>query len=354
MEQLANMPVWAQILSMGSFMFASGVLMTRIPLAPAIILSFFYLYGAFNTTHHMPSFTLQHPWIWMWVHIGLAGILMTFLLVSIPNDGPDGAGIVLGSLSGLVLGTIAILWLVSLLPAFGKWVVLLRSVPIENWQIYVWVLLFAVGIVTGIFSMIGLKTATPSFFIFQVFGVALGAIIICIGSLSYIFWSTKLLGILGEALSLVIAVIIVSITVCHYHTQHIHSKILSVLLEAVETGNSTQVRQLLSQSEKNGAYVNVRTTDGATLLMIASQAGSLSVVEELLQAGAEINATDKHRDTALVYALLNDYPKIASRLIQAGADVNIRSNSGDTALNIAREKGYSEIVELLKSAGAKE
>lgn len=61
MEQLANMPVWAQILSMGSFMFASGVLMTRIPLAPAIILSFFYLYGVFAKTNIVPSYLLQQP-----------------------------------------------------------------------------------------------------------------------------------------------------------------------------------------------------------------------------------------------------------------------------------------------------
>ena len=121
MEQLANMPVWAQMLSMGSFMFASGVLMTRIPLAPAIILSFFYLYGAFNTTHHMPSFTLQHPWIITALYIGIPLVFVLFATwVNAQSSGPGDMQIG-GTLWTLIaLIPVVIAWLVSLVVAFIK------------------------------------------------------------------------------------------------------------------------------------------------------------------------------------------------------------------------------------------
>ena len=96
MEQLSNMPLWAQILSMGSFMFASGVLMTRLPLAPAIILSFFYLYGVFTKAPSLPAFILQQPWKWTFVHAGIIGLILvlgTALAISlILSNDKDGVG----------------------------------------------------------------------------------------------------------------------------------------------------------------------------------------------------------------------------------------------------------------------
>ena len=111
MEQLSNMPVWAQMLSMGSFMFASGVLMTRIPLAPAIILSFFYLYGVFSATNGIPSFCLQRPGLWLGMHIGLPLLLLLvwglFLVAASGVTGDNGLG--MGMAGAMLLCLFAII-----------------------------------------------------------------------------------------------------------------------------------------------------------------------------------------------------------------------------------------------------
>ena len=156
MEQLANMPVWAQMLPMGSFMFASGVLMIRIPLAPAIILSFFYLYGAFNTTHHMPSFTLQHPWIITALYIGIPLVFVLFATwVNAQSSGPGDMQIG-GTLWTLIaLIPVVIAWLVSLVVAFIKLYQFIIALPAAK---YVWaleLLFFIIGVTAGVFEWNG-------------------------------------------------------------------------------------------------------------------------------------------------------------------------------------------------------
>ena len=151
MEQLTNMPMWAQILSMGSFMFASGVLITTIPLAPIIILSFFYLKNSFTRTDNSASFILQCPWNWLKVY-GAVGILWAIIGIF--------CSIIGGNMSYLIAEGIAvgfgfiILGLVtaaSFIPAFTKWKCLLKHCPGPYWQVVLWRMFFAIGIILGVF-----------------------------------------------------------------------------------------------------------------------------------------------------------------------------------------------------------
>ena len=142
MEQLTNMPVWVQMLSMGSFMFASGVLMTRIPLAPAIILSFFYLHGAFGTNSGIPKFILYHPRLFTALHIlvllPLIGIFCTeigekYPLIPIISKWTIGSFFLL---SFIVASIVAIRFL-----SIPNWNMLIRSIGIGC---------FIIGICNGV------------------------------------------------------------------------------------------------------------------------------------------------------------------------------------------------------------
>ena len=93
-----------------------------------------------------------------------------------------------------------------------------------------------------------------------------------------------------------------------------------------------------------------------TPLMIASQAGHVEMVEQLIKSGADVNLRNSSGDTALIYAFndlsrisvisrnINDVEKIeecVQLLLKHDADVNIQGIVGDTALmHLARRASH--------------
>ncbi|CAH0020734.1 unnamed protein product [Clonostachys rhizophaga] len=101
--------------------------------------------------------------------------------------------------------------------------------------------------------------------------------------------------------------------------------------------------------------------DGASALILASRRGSQSVVELLLDYGANIHATDQWRCTALHSAVHAGQTEIVRTLIRRGADVNAKHTGGDgnidgdygmNAVLDAVHFGHIETLEVLLDAGA--
>jgi ankyrin repeat protein len=74
---------------------------------------------------------------------------------------------------------------------------------------------------------------------------------------------------------------------------------------------------------------------GLTALMFAARQGCIPCVQELVKAGADINAGDADNTTALIIALMNQHFDLAKVLIDTGADVNKWDFFGDTPLYVA-------------------
>jgi ankyrin repeat protein len=89
------------------------------------------------------------------------------------------------------------------------------------------------------------------------------------------------------------------------------------LFSAVESGDLSVVRQVLDR----GADIEARNAEGLTPLMVAAKAGRAEVVRELLQRGAQVNArVGCYGITALTLAGTRDSDsEIAALLLQAGA-----------------------------------
>lgn len=85
-------------------------------------------------------------------------------------------------------------------------------------------------------------------------------------------------------------------------------------------------------------------------LVIASKLGHLSIVNELLKIGANVNKNDGCT-TPLIAACKSGLLSIVSELIKNGADVNLDYTSF-TPLAAACEKGHLNVVEKLVKAGA--
>ena len=128
------------------------------------------------------------------------------------------------------------------------------------------------------------------------------------------------------------------------------------LMRASTHGQLKAVQELLAA----GANVNAANVDGGTALFYASSnvpalhlAGDrLLLVQALLAAGASVNAATRDGWTALIMASSNGHFPVVERLIAAGANVNAANVDGYTALMSASKHGHLHVVERLIAAGA--
>lgn len=85
-------------------------------------------------------------------------------------------------------------------------------------------------------------------------------------------------------------------------------------------------------------------------LCVAASKGFEEIVIKLLNAGADVNMNPGY--TALYTAVVNGHDTIVGRLLEAGADVNLFSEVHGPALYAARVRGHKAIVNKLLKAGA--
>lgn len=109
-----------------------------------------------------------------------------------------------------------------------------------------------------------------------------------------------------------------------------------------------------------GAVVNARTNPdfngGTTALIQAVRSHRDSgVINDLINAGADLNVADTSGRTALMYAAaVSNNPEIVRILVAEGAAINQQDNYGWTALDLARKNNSNPaIARLLVEMGAK-
>ena len=118
----------------------------------------------------------------------------------------------------------------------------------------------------------------------------------------------------------------------------------NALPKALRRGNETKVRQLV-------AYYNTR--GGLTPLHFAVLGGHAAVVEQLLAAGAAVDAKDRMGETPLNFAAEEGHAAVAKQLLAAGAGVDAKGQDGATPLHLAVYGcKNAAVVEQLLAAGA--
>jgi ankyrin repeat protein len=117
---------------------------------------------------------------------------------------------------------------------------------------------------------------------------------------------------------------------------------------AIRRGNIGVVRELLDR----GQDVNARDRHGQTALMLSAHAGHRDVVELLIDYRASLNVTAKFGLSALMLAVIAGHTEIARLLARAGADLSLRGTGSPgfvekTARDLAVARGMLELaVEL--------
>jgi ankyrin repeat protein/tRNA A-37 threonylcarbamoyl transferase component Bud32 len=114
------------------------------------------------------------------------------------------------------------------------------------------------------------------------------------------------------------------------------------LILAALHGRLPEVNQLLAA----GARVDAAAEDGSTALMHAAYGGHLDVVKRLVLAGAGVNTmSNDFVTTPLLMAATNGHADVAAALLAAGAEA--RSNT----LIMAATHGHASVVAALLAAG---
>ena len=125
----------------------------------------------------------------------------------------------------------------------------------------------------------------------------------------------------------------------------LHSLRSEVLIESAEAGHVDCVVTLVAE----GADVNATNRKRETAVMLATKHGHWRCVDVLVKAGADVNAFDDEYNSAVVYAAKNGHNKCMELLIGAGVNVNC---SQPQPLRWAVEAEHLKCAELLIQAGA--
>src|SRR5712671_5114966 len=118
----------------------------------------------------------------------------------------------------------------------------------------------------------------------------------------------------------------------------------SDVADAVMKENKQAVRSLLQKkADVNGAQV-----DGTTALHWAVRLDDLETADLLIRAGANVSAATRAGATPLQLAAINGNGTMIEKLLQGGANPNAPlSQYGDTALMMAARTGKTDAVRVL-------
>ncbi|XP_049756696.1 ankyrin repeat domain-containing protein 29 isoform X2 [Elephas maximus indicus] len=114
-------------------------------------------------------------------------------------------------------------------------------------------------------------------------------------------------------------------------------------------GHLNCVRELVLQ----GADINLQRESGTTALFFAAQQGHNDIVRFLFEFGASTEFRTKEGGTALLAASQYGHTRVVETLLKHGANIHDQLYDGATALFLAAQGGYLDVIRLLLSSGAK-
>ena len=120
------------------------------------------------------------------------------------------------------------------------------------------------------------------------------------------------------------------------------------IVQAAFDGNMSMVQELLAK----GADVNATNRIGATALELAVMKGrNADLIQLLLVKGADVNHKNNNGVTALESAVNSVRTDIVQLLLRYGANVDTKNKNGVTPLMLAAQKSLGDIAQILLRHG---
>ena len=136
-------------------------------------------------------------------------------------------------------------------------------------------------------------------------------------------------------------------TPLYYAAAFNQNKIVSLLLSYHANPNAQPAARAVNENEKDDIG------GSETPLQYASELGNLHIVEELIEAGARVNAVTARGRTALHFASLSRHLDVMRFLLEKGADPNIRAIDGTSPIDDAAWRGLLDEIAILLARGAR-
>ncbi len=106
------------------------------------------------------------------------------------------------------------------------------------------------------------------------------------------------------------------------------------MLDMARHGDAARLLPLIDQ----GAPVDMRASDGSSLLMLAAYHGHARLVEELAARGADVDMLNDRGQTPLAGAVFKGFDDVVRVLVDAGADPDLGTPSArDSAVFFKRQ-----------------
>lgn len=118
------------------------------------------------------------------------------------------------------------------------------------------------------------------------------------------------------------------------------------IFDLARNGGATLLAPLLEA----GVPVNMQTSDGETLLILATRHGHPETVRLLLAQGARPDQADHQQITPLMEAAITNRTDLLDLLLAAGADPGLTDVDGHTALDLARKHQASDTLRQLQQS----
>lgn len=115
------------------------------------------------------------------------------------------------------------------------------------------------------------------------------------------------------------------------------------LFELARNGGAGPLSVMLNA----GVPVDIRTSSGDSLLMLACANGHADTAGLLLDAGANPDLRNDQLRTPLMAAAIADQAAMVDRLLEAGADTSLTDADGHSALDLARSTGAEDAIKAL-------
>ncbi|MFO7527938.1 MAG: ankyrin repeat domain-containing protein [Marinobacter sp.] len=115
------------------------------------------------------------------------------------------------------------------------------------------------------------------------------------------------------------------------------------LFDLARNGGTRMLRPLLEA----GVPVDIRTSDGDSLLMLATGHSQTDTVRFLLEKGANPNLANSQLRTPLMSAAMTNEVGIVELLLEAGADPRATDTDGASALDLAKAHAATDAAQRL-------